>query len=415
MHIIAINLPDLLLGLWRGTIDCDKDDSKDTWDWVVLVGDVWKSHGKDVALCRPYLPGCFDRPPRNVADKINSGFWAWELLVYMFGYCPALLYGTLPRRYWHNFCKVVSAVRLLQQCTVSVQHVQRAHLLVLDFTEEYKALYYRRMVSRLHFCRQSVHGLSHLAQDVTHLGPGAYSSQWTLERTISNLGQEIKQPSNPYANLANCSLHRSQLSALHAILPDLEPDDPILPRGAVDLGDGYILLRAQDETSVRFYGERADAIRAFLVTELRQGALQVDWVPKYIRWARLRLPNLQIACCVWKENSRKTAVALLHFSRNIKFFFWSEHSGVVHTYALISVWSEPDATLLQESVNMVYSCAYSAKMDLRVIEVKLIQSVVAMIPMTPRDGDRSPRFFLLEKPGLEITHLGDIATSNHSE
>ncbi|KAF8262842.1 hypothetical protein EI94DRAFT_1704460 [Lactarius quietus] len=237
-------------------------------------------------------------------DKINSGFRAWELLVYMFGYCPTLLYGTLPCRYWQNFYK-------------------------------------------------SIHGLSHLAQDVACLGPGAYSSQWTLEHTISNLGQEIKQPLNLYANLVNCSPHHSQLSALHMILPDLEPDNPILPQGAVDLGNGYILLRARDETSVRFYDECADAIHAFLVVELGQ----------------------------------------------VQFFFQSEHSGVVCTYVLVSVWSEPDATLLQESV----------------IKVKLIQSVVAMIPMTPCNGDHSPWFFPLEKPVLEITHLGDVATSNHSK
>ncbi|KAF8274727.1 hypothetical protein EI94DRAFT_1768563 [Lactarius quietus] len=369
-------------------------------DWVVLVGDIWKSHGKDVALCCPYLQGCFDHPPHNIADKINSRFWAWELLVYMFGYCPALLYGTLPCCYWQNFCKVVSAVQLLQQCTVSVQHVQWAHLLVLDFTEEYKALYYHQMVSWLHFCRQSIHGLSHLTQDVTCLGPGAYSSQGTLECTISNLGQEIKQPSNPYANLANCSLRHSQLSALHVIPPDLEPDNPILPQGAVDLGNGYILLRAWDETSVRFYGECADMIHAFLVVELGQGALWADWVPKYICWARLCLPNLQIAHFVWKENLCKLLLlsfftvsdGAFHIGK-VQFFFWSEHSGVV-------LWSEPDASLLQESVNMVYS---------------YLQSVMAMIPMTPRDGDRSPWFFLLRKPGLEITHLGDVATSNHSE
>lgn len=40
MHIITINLPDLLIGLWRGTIDCNKKDSKDLWDWLVLVGDI---------------------------------------------------------------------------------------------------------------------------------------------------------------------------------------------------------------------------------------------------------------------------------------------------------------------------------------------------------------------------------------
>ena len=113
----------------------------------------------------------------------------------------------------------------------------------------------------LHFCWQSVHGLSHLAPDTVRLGPGVYSSQWTLERTIGNLGEEMKQPSNPYANLANCSLRRSQISVLHAILPNSEPDAPRLPQGAVDLGDGYVLLRARDATSITFDGERAAALR----------------------------------------------------------------------------------------------------------------------------------------------------------
>jgi hypothetical protein len=181
-----------------------------------------------------------------------------------------------------NFCRLVSAVRLLQQCSVSVPHLQRAHRLVLEFTEEYEALYYRRMVSWLHFCRQSIHGLSHLAQDIARLGPDVYSSQWTLERTISNLGQEIKQPSKPYVNLANCGLHRSQLTALHTILPDLAPDNPGLPQGAVDLGGGYILLRAWDGSPVSFYGECADAIHVFLVKELGQDGIPMDWVPRYM-------------------------------------------------------------------------------------------------------------------------------------
>ena len=59
---------------------------------------------------------------------------------------------------------------------------------------------------QLHFCCQSIHGLSHLAPDTVRLGPGVYTSQWTLERTIRNLGEEIKQPSNPYVNPANCGL-----------------------------------------------------------------------------------------------------------------------------------------------------------------------------------------------------------------
>jgi hypothetical protein len=51
MHIIAINLLDLLVSLWHRNIDCDKKDSKDLWDWVVLVGDIWKLHGQNIARC----------------------------------------------------------------------------------------------------------------------------------------------------------------------------------------------------------------------------------------------------------------------------------------------------------------------------------------------------------------------------
>jgi hypothetical protein len=142
MHIISINLPDLLLGLWRGTIDCDKKDSRELWDWVVLVGDVWKSHGQDVAHCRPYLPRSFNCPPWNPTEKISSGYKAWEFLIYVFGYCPALLHGVLPPRYWQNFCRLVSAVQLLHQRSLTAPQVRNAHLLVLSFIEEYEAIYY---------------------------------------------------------------------------------------------------------------------------------------------------------------------------------------------------------------------------------------------------------------------------------
>ena len=248
-------------------------------------------------------------------EKISSGYKAWEFLIYVFGYCPALLHGILPQQYWQNFCKLVSAVCLLQQRSVSVSQLQSAHLFVLEFTEEYKAIYYCSMVSHLHFCRQSFHGLSHLAPDVARLGPGVYSSQWTLEHTIGNLGQEIKQPSKSYANLVNCGLHRSQLLALHAMLPDLALDAQGLPRGAVDLGDGFVLLRAQDESCITLNRDHADVIHAFLLSEL---GVPIDWVPRYIQWARLCLPNMQITRCMWKEPSCMSSAECVRCSHNVK-------------------------------------------------------------------------------------------------
>ncbi len=79
-------------------------------------------------------------------------------------------------------------------------------------------------------------------------------------------------------------------------------------------------------------------------------------------------------------------------------------------YALVSVWSGPDTDLLEESSNTVYLCVYQGQADLWVIDAKAIMSVVAMVPMTPHEGDCSARFFLLEKPGLEIMALGDVNT-----
>ncbi len=83
MHLSTFNLSDLLLSLWRGVFDHDHHDSPANWPWAVLQGEVWESHGRDVAAATPYLPGSFDRPPRNIAEKINSGYKAWEWLIYL--------------------------------------------------------------------------------------------------------------------------------------------------------------------------------------------------------------------------------------------------------------------------------------------------------------------------------------------
>ena len=45
MHLLSLNIPDLLINLWRGTLDCDKKDDHTTWDWAVLIGPVWEKHG----------------------------------------------------------------------------------------------------------------------------------------------------------------------------------------------------------------------------------------------------------------------------------------------------------------------------------------------------------------------------------
>jgi hypothetical protein len=116
MHLVSLNCPDLLLGLWQGTIKCYREDSHEDWPWCVLKDKhIWKAHGKTVAMAAPYLPMSFDHAPCNPAEKINSGYKAWEFLLYIFTLGPTLLKSILPELYWKNYCKLVCGIQLLQQ------------------------------------------------------------------------------------------------------------------------------------------------------------------------------------------------------------------------------------------------------------------------------------------------------------
>jgi hypothetical protein len=317
MHLAALNLPDLLINLWRGTLDCDRRDDHSTWDWVKLVGKTWEEHGKQVAAATPYLPGSFDRPPRNPAEKISSGYKAWEFLLYLFGLGPGLLYNVLPEKYYKNYCKLVFGMRIIHQHKIDRAALLEAHAALLEFACGFEILYYQCRADRLHFVRQSIHAVTHLAPEVLRLGPHACTSQWTMERTIGNLGQEIRQPSNPYANLSQRGLLRSQINALKAMVPDLDSSDspPTIPRGGKDCSNGYILLRAKDNALRDMRPCEINAFAAYL-TDIHALQIADDWSPKIARWARLRLPNGQIARSAWKEQLKP--LQKVRMARNVK-------------------------------------------------------------------------------------------------
>ncbi|KAJ6514364.1 hypothetical protein C8R47DRAFT_1282332 [Mycena vitilis] len=362
MHLFGLNLPDLWLSLWRGTMQCDPDDDKATWDWAVLTGDVWKQHGEDVAKAARHLPGCFDRPPRNPAERVNSGYKAQEFLTYMYVLAPALLRNILPKKYWQHYCKFVAGVRTIWRRNIPREQLILAHKYLCEVVNEFELLYYQRKASRLHFCRQSMHALSHTAPETIRVGPGGYRSQWTLERTI-------------------------------------------------DLGNGFVLLRARDEYSQVIEGNYGGAVLAYLEEQEGKEA-EEGWTPRVARWARMRLPNGQIIRSVWKESK----MATVRIARNVKyvsstgdvrygevqFFFQAtiEKSREQKTLALVSVYSEPDPDVLRESYEMVALCEYYGDDDLDVIEVDQIQAGVAMIPI----GEEGT-YFVGEKLGLDIDAL----------
>jgi hypothetical protein len=302
MHLPTLNHGDMFTSAWRGTLKCEATDDITTWDFAVFRdAEKWKRHGQQVADALKYIPGSYDRPPRNIAEKISSGYKAKEWQGYLFGLAPALLYDVLPYPHWKNFVKYVRAFRLLHQYKIPTSQLQHSHRLLCHFHREYEELYYQRRVDRLHFVRPCIHAVLHIAPETQRIGPLSYSSQWTLERTIGNLGEEIKQPSNPFKNLSEKAVRRAQVNAIKVLIPQLDPDKPHLPRGCWDAGNGYVLLRAKDRHAVSVSDAESYVIQEKM-EELAGISFGDDSTPKVVRWARLRLPNGQIARSAWKEN-----------------------------------------------------------------------------------------------------------------
>ncbi|KAJ7939210.1 hypothetical protein B0H13DRAFT_2300961 [Mycena leptocephala] len=208
-----------------------------------------------------------------------------------------------------------------------------------------------------------------------------------MERTIGNLGQEIKQDSNPYANLSQRACRRAQVNALKALIPDLEPDRDKLPHGSEDLGAGYVLLRAKDEYNQFICGEQGNAIREYF-TEATEEEYPDTYLP----------PSNDGPRSAWKENQK--AFHKVRMARNVEytdsigeeayaevqFFFQAEIDEETRTLALIRRYASPDPELLDISSNTLWVCEeLDDDTEMQVIEVQSISSVVGMaIPLPTR-------------------------------
>ena len=312
MHQPLINLAALLLDLWCARPDARGYDNSSVWPWAVLTGDVWKEHGRVVARAAKYLPTSFGRTPRNPQEKILSGYKAWEFLNYIYGEGPGVFYGILPEEYYSHFCRLVRAIRIIHQHTISEEQLITANDLLLQWVLDFENLYCQRNPNRLHFVRQCVHSLTHLASETHRLGPLWLSSQWTMERVIGYLGSLLRQPSNAFRNLAAQTRRVANTNALVAMYPDFEKakDDP---RGSRDLGNDYLLLGPKDTTLYNLPPAERRALEDFFSDQ--PDARDVDQRTVY-RWGRLKVPTEQIARSRWKELERCSDMA--RTDRNIK-------------------------------------------------------------------------------------------------
>lgn len=319
MHWAALNFTALFLELWLGKmkVDTKRGDDKTSWAWVFLVGAIFKQHGQDVADCLPYLPGSFERPPRNPFEKLNSGYKAWEFLIWFYGMAPALLHNIMPEPFYTHFCKAAAAVRILHQREASLQDLLLAYKLMNEVCAEFEIIYCERKTSRLHFVRHAVHIATHMARDAIRHGMGSYLSQWVCERTIGIYASLVHQPSNPFHNLSSQVMLQAQLHGLYARAPELDPRVPLesrLPDSAVQLPHGYALLHPKERSKSRVSPEQRVAIADYY--ERNGGTLDAGWKGHVRRYGRLLLPTGQYARSAWRETLKE--LHKIRISRNVK-------------------------------------------------------------------------------------------------
>lgn len=76
--------------------------------------------------------------------------------------------------------------------------------------------------------------------------------------------------------------------------------------------------------------------------------------------------------------------------------------------ALVSFYSPPSLDLLEESRHTLISCTSLGDAGLKVIPVHSIIAVVAMVPHSPFGEEGDQRYFVVEKPGLDVADLGGV-------
>jgi hypothetical protein len=139
-------------------------------------------------------------------------------------------------------------------------------LALCSFVQEFEMIYCQHLPMQIHFVWLCMHSLTHLPQEVICLGPPICSSQWTLERMIGNLGEEIKQHSNPFANLSQWGIRQAHVNMLKALIPDLAVDGPTvesIPSTAKDLRGGFVLLHTHEKYAHPLQDNEADALHKF--------------------------------------------------------------------------------------------------------------------------------------------------------
>ncbi|KAI6008097.1 hypothetical protein F5J12DRAFT_782341 [Pisolithus orientalis] len=218
------------------------------------------------------------------------------------------------------------------QYSITPAQLKLARNYLAEWEYEFEQIHYQHHIDRIHFIYPCIHLSNHLASEAVCVGLPICSSQWTMEHTIGNLGQEIQQPSDPFSNLAQQGIHRCQINALMAMLPNLDPtSEDANPCASEDLGNGYLLLPKHDKHAIVVHGHEAQNCTWLVML----------WLSLEERTALQRFDTLQVAI---EDDSGDD---LYGDSAPPQYHFVN--------VTLVTLYSQPHPRLLEESYGVVVS------------------------------------------------------------
>lgn len=189
MHLVPINLVEILLRLWTGNYQFDQEQPCS----YVLTKEQWIEIGNDLENARAHLPDAFGPAPLNIYTRLKAykrkAIQKHNLLLLYF---PTIMRSRLPAKYYQNLIFLCKAYSLTMSRVVTEETLTLIKELWARFVLTFEELYVhpenqdedpRRQV----LMTSNIHATLHIADTIRDLGPAYGWCEWGLEDFLGPL------------------------------------------------------------------------------------------------------------------------------------------------------------------------------------------------------------------------------------
>ncbi|XP_075735640.1 uncharacterized protein LOC142776235 [Rhipicephalus microplus] len=184
MHLVCLGVMNKLLTLWVRGPKVTRLGSK--------VRLEMSEKNSQIARC---VPCDFSRKPRSIAEL--DRWKATEFRFFLLYGGPVVLSSLIPAHMYKNFLALHVGISVLSTPAAPASEIEYAGNMLKFFIRTFISIYGKEHVSH------NVHGLCHLADDVTHLGPLDSWSAFPFENHMSSLKRMLRKPDLPLEQLCN--------------------------------------------------------------------------------------------------------------------------------------------------------------------------------------------------------------------